>query len=122
MAKFLANENIPAVAVAAAHSAGHDVLSVTQFGYGASDDDVLQLSIKEGRVLVTFDLDFGELVFKRGRKASSGVILLRQRTQSPEEISDFFTAVLAQPIDWEHNFCVALDDRIRTRPLPGDTP
>ena len=35
-------------------------------------------------MLITFDKDFGEPVFREGRTASRGVILLRPRLRSPE--------------------------------------
>ncbi len=43
---------------------------------GSADPDVLEYAEKSGRVLVTDDKDFGELVFRLGRP-NRGVILLR---------------------------------------------
>lgn len=82
MAKFLANENVPADAVEAARNAGHDLAWVHETHAGAEDDTVLALSLSEGRVLVTFDKDFGEMAFHQGKKATSGVVLLRPRLRS----------------------------------------
>ena len=44
----------------------HDVLSAMEGHSGASDEALLALAYGEGRVLVTEDKDFGELVFPRG--------------------------------------------------------
>ena len=44
---------------------GHDVVSVRDRDAGAADDAVLTLAYEEGRVLVTEDKDFGELIFVR---------------------------------------------------------
>ena len=71
MAAFLANENVPGDAVAAARKAGHDVTWIKEVLPGASDEAVLDRSVAEHRVLVTFDKDFGELAFRRGRAASA---------------------------------------------------
>ncbi len=43
-----------------------DVLSATQVDAGATDEMLLALALKEQRVIITEDKDFGELVFLRG--------------------------------------------------------
>lgn len=43
---------------------------------GASDEIVLEKAVAEGRVLITNDKDFGEMVF-RDRRAHRGIVLLR---------------------------------------------
>ena len=118
MPRFLANENAPREAVLAARGAGLDVAWVVELQPGVSDDAVLDLAKREDRVLVTFDKDFGELVFRHGRTASPGVILLRPRLRSPEIVSAFIVAVLSQPIDWPGNFTVAREGSLRVVPLP----
>ena len=52
---------------------GHDVSSVADRDLRASDVEVLAMALKEGRVLITEDKDFGELVFVRGLP-HSGII------------------------------------------------
>ena len=42
---------------------GHDVVSARRLGPRATDEDLLALAYREGRILVTDDKDFGELVF-----------------------------------------------------------
>ena len=44
---------------------GHDVLSALERNPRATDEELLALAIKEQRILVTEDKDFGELVFVR---------------------------------------------------------
>jgi predicted nuclease of predicted toxin-antitoxin system len=58
--RFLANENFPRAAVEALEKAGHDVTWVRVAAPGASDSDVLSKAAHEGRILLTFDKDFGE--------------------------------------------------------------
>ena len=45
---------------------GHDVLSVLDVNQRATDQEIMALAIEEGRILITEDKDFGELVFVRG--------------------------------------------------------
>lgn len=85
---------------------------------GAPDDSVLVLSMAQGRVLVTFDKDFGEMAFRRGKRAACGVILMRPRLRSPLFVARFMASVLAQPVPWERHFTVAQEGRLRTTPLP----
>jgi predicted nuclease of predicted toxin-antitoxin system len=67
MARYLANENAPRDAIFAARAAGFDVAWMVELQPGASDEVVLALAQRDGRVLITFDKDFGELVFRQGR-------------------------------------------------------
>ncbi len=52
---------------------GYDVSSVADRDPRASDVEVLAMALEEGRVLITEDKDFGELVFVRGLP-HSGII------------------------------------------------
>jgi predicted nuclease of predicted toxin-antitoxin system len=118
MAKYLANENVPAEAVAAARQAGHDLAWIDEIMPGADDDAVLAHALAEGRVLVTFDKDFGEMAYRQGKQATHGVILMRPRLRSPDDLSRFLVTVLSQPIVWEGHFSVAREGRLRSVPLP----
>jgi predicted nuclease of predicted toxin-antitoxin system len=118
MAKFLANENMPGAAVEAARQASVDITWVREISPGISDDAVLALSQAEGRVLLTFDKDFGEMAFDRGKTATPGVILLRPPLRSPDHVAQFSVALLTQAIEWTGNFSVAQEGRLRVAPLP----
>ena len=45
---------------------GHDVISASDVIPGTADEEILDIAAEEGRILVTEDKDFGELVFVRG--------------------------------------------------------
>ena len=119
MAKFLANENIPGDAVQKARAAGIDIQWVKEIMRGATDDAILARAVKDKRVLLTFDRDFGELVFAKGKEASCGVILLRVKPTSPGFVASFVVAVLTRKIDWAGGFAVVTEDRVRTLPVPA---
>jgi predicted nuclease of predicted toxin-antitoxin system len=72
----------------------------------------------ENRILITFDKDFGELVFRHGLPATTGVILFRISAPSAEVVARVATAVLSQRTDWAGHFSVVDDQRIRMTPLP----
>jgi predicted nuclease of predicted toxin-antitoxin system len=74
--KFLLDECCSPQLVKKVRVAGHDVLYVLEYDRGISDSEVLERSYQDGRILVTRDKDFGELVF-RLKKRVAGIILLR---------------------------------------------
>jgi hypothetical protein len=74
--KFLANENIPLELVKELKNSGYDILRIDEFKKGMEDRDVLDLSFKEDRILITFDKDFGKLAVKE-KTRTVGIILLR---------------------------------------------
>lgn len=61
--RFLANENFPLPSVRLLRSAGHDVLSITEESPGISDDRILARAVAEERIILTFDRDYGELIY-----------------------------------------------------------
>ena len=116
--RLLANENFPGKAVEALRLAGHDVLWIRESHRGISDVQVLAIATVQGRLLLTFDKDFGELAFHSKLPAVSGVVLFRIRKQSPEYVASRAVQVLASRSDWAGHFSVVEDDRIRMTPLP----
>lgn len=56
--------------------AGHDVISVYDEIPCAEDSAVIELALREDRIRVTNDKDFGDRVFRDGRP-HRGVLLLR---------------------------------------------
>jgi predicted nuclease of predicted toxin-antitoxin system len=118
MATFLANENVPKAAAEAARLAGQDVSWIAESSPGQIDDVVLAQSLAEGRVLITFDRDFGKLAFRLGRQATSGIILLRPRLRSPEYLAGLLCAVLSTSTNWKGHFSVVTEGRLRVVPLP----
>lgn len=83
--KFLANENFPLASTKYLQSKGFDVKAVGIHFRGISDKAVIELAEKEQRTILTFDRDYGELIFKYNNKPSQGVIYLRLVDYAPDE-------------------------------------
>jgi hypothetical protein len=64
--KLLADENFPLPVIRSLIEAGYDVLSIAKVSPGINDRSVLSLARETGRSLLTFDVDFGDLVFSHG--------------------------------------------------------
>jgi predicted nuclease of predicted toxin-antitoxin system len=118
---FLADENFPQRALAALRKAGWDVLSIAEQCPGVPDEEVAALCAAHRRILLTFDKDFGELVFRRGLPAGSGVVLFRITPDSPEDAAGVAQALVQSRPDLAGSFCVVTRDRIRIRPISRDS-
>ena len=120
--KFLADENFPRPALEALRKAGWDVFSIAESCPGISDDEVIAVCADQERVLLTFDKDFGELVFRRGLSAASGVALFRITPESPDDAAALALALVESQPDLAGTFCVVTRDRIRVRRMRPDRP
>ena len=96
---------------------GHDAVWMHETAPGQREAEVLHRAHAEGRVLLTFDEDFGELAYRQGLVASPGVILFRASFQSGSDAAQFIVLALEGRADWVGSFGVIEADRIRLRPL-----
>lgn len=111
--QFLADESCDFAIVRALRAAGHDVTAVAEVALGAADNVVLELALRERRVLLTEDKDFGQLVFAAAASAS-GVILIRYpattRSLLPQIVVELAQTRAGQLMD---SFVVVQPSRIR---------
>ena len=112
--RFLLDENVDARLGAYLSQQGHDVTTIAvDYPQALEDKDVLAIALRERRVLVTHDRDFGELIF-RERRPHAGVILLRMHGTLDElqtrmlQVTTEFQAHLTQ-------FVVVTERLIRVR-------
>ncbi len=81
--KFLANENIPLASCKYLENKGWDIVHIGVTNMGVSDEEVMEMAIEENRIIITFDRDYGELVYKNGYRPP-GVIYFRIQEFTPE--------------------------------------
>lgn len=115
--QFLANENFPIAGVLHLRAAGQDVAAVIQETPGARDSEVLQRAAAEARVILTFDRDYGELIYRYRLPVPAGVVYFRYDPLSPKEPAEHLIRLLTV-VDLLHKYTVVERDRIRQRPLP----
>jgi predicted nuclease of predicted toxin-antitoxin system len=84
--RFLANENFPGAAVTAIGKAGHEIVWVRTVAPGMSDSDVLAWAARDGRILLTFDKDFGELARASALPRMCGIVLFRLSMPKPGDV------------------------------------
>lgn len=115
--RLLANENWPRPALVALRAAGLDVQAVAERMPRATDAEVLRHAAAEARWVLTFDRDYGELVFARAVPPPPAIVYLRQGTYAPEWPARVVLDLLPQA-DWVAGHLVVVSGRsVRRRPL-----
>ncbi|MDP3728329.1 MAG: DUF5615 family PIN-like protein [bacterium] len=110
--KFLADENIPLKVISNLLRDRIDIIAVAEKSARIKDEEILELAKKEGRVIITFDKDFGELVFRKKRE-TNGVILLQLHPQTQEKTEMILKKVCSLNIDFSSSFCIVKESRIK---------
>lgn len=113
--KFLVDESADARLATYLSTLGHDARTVAR-DYAASleDTDVLSIAHREERILITNDRDFGDLIFRHGRR-HSGVIYLRLSTTQLSKKVERLDHVLASHGGRLEHFIVVTDRSVRVR-------
>jgi len=74
--KLLADESFEGRIVAELRARGYEVGYVAETNSGSTDPEVLELAVKTGSVILTNDLDFGELAVRFGLP-HCGILIVR---------------------------------------------
>lgn len=117
--RFLANENMPGDTVEALRAAGMDVAWVRKEAPGMGDPEVLAWAMREGRILLTFDKDFGELAFASDLPATCGIVLFRLPMPRSPDAGAMLAHLIMARTDWAGHFSVIEPGRVRLRALPS---
>ena len=116
--RIIAKENIMATVIGELRNRGHDVLWVKETMPKAEDAAILARAQAENRLVLTHDKDFGELAFRCGLPADSGVLLIRPASIGPQADAEQILTVIDSRNDWLGHFSVVSHGRLRMRPLP----
>ena len=87
MIQFLLDENLSSETANFLNALGYSAKTVAQFGFGGADDRrIAELSARENRILVTLDLDFGEMYYF-GIAGQLSIVILRIHDQTVEAVN-----------------------------------
>ena len=90
--KFLADMGVSITTVQALRAAAHDAVHLREEGLmRLPDPDIVAKAAQEQRVVLTFDLDFGDILAV-ARTETPNVIILRLRNQTPEAVKPGYFA------------------------------
>ena len=118
--KFLADMGISPITVGFLQSLGYDALHLHDEGLGRLPDSaILQKARDEQRILLTHDLDFGELVAASEANMPS-IVIFRLRNMSPRQVNYYLQAILSQHQSELARGAVisASEGQVRVRTLP----
>ena len=116
---LLVNENFPAPSLRLLREAGIAAESVQELMPGATDSEVMAHARRHRLCVVTFDRDYGELVFARGEPAPPAIIYLRQEPYSPATPAQLLLALLDEPGRIAGKFVTLTERSMRMRDLPA---
>ncbi|MCL4704349.1 DUF5615 family PIN-like protein [bacterium] len=95
---------------------GHDVLATRNINPRMGDDEILEIAAREGRLVITMDKDFGELVY-RHKAANAGVLLLRLDDATSLEKVQIISQIFSEHEDKLFgSFSVYKNGRLRIHP------
>jgi len=118
MLAFLADECFSGFILRALQDAGFDVTRSIDSLPGADDSTVLELAVREDRILLTEDTDFGELTVRLGLPAV-GVVRVELMALNRTARAQRVIAALKQLGEQVHGAFVSIEPtRVRIRPLP----
>ncbi len=118
--RFLADMGVSRSTVRWLRAGGHDAAHLADLGMkSARDEDILALALREQRVVLTFDLDFGHILAASHERAPS-VIIFRLSNARPESVKVQLESVLRDisVALGEGAIVVVEDERRRVRKLP----
>jgi predicted nuclease of predicted toxin-antitoxin system len=118
--RFLADAGISPETANYLRQLGHDAIHVRELGLQrAADDELVKLARAQDRIVLAFDLDFGEIL-ALGVLDRPSVILLRLSDETAASVNRRLSAVLAeQQSALERGALVLVEDvRYRVRALP----
>ena len=118
--KFLANMGISPITVAYLRAEGHAATHLHEAGLDTlPDPQILEMARTEGSILLTSDLDFGDLLAASGEVLPT-VIVFRLRSMVPDNVNRHLAMLLAQHVaGLEQGAIVSVaEGHIRVRRLP----
>ncbi len=118
--RFLADMGISPRSVAFLASMGHDTVHLHEQGLNRlTDSEILEKARHEKRILLTHDLDFGEIVSASGARLPS-VVVVRLRNMQPDRVNRYLQDTIAayESLLEEGAIVSVAEGQIRSRLLP----
>lgn len=120
MLSLLADMGVSPTTIKTLRDAGYNVVHVSEIGLAmASDAVILSRAHSEGRIVITFDLDFGNIMAASGKTVPS-VITIRTANQTPTVVNPLLLRIIAKQRESLEAGCLLVieEGRQRLRRLP----
>ena len=118
--KFLADMGISPKSVDFLKQQGHNAIHLHREGLNTlKDPQIFRKAIEEGRILLTHDLDFGDILSASGSHLPS-VVIFRLQNMKPENVNLFLLRIITDhSAELEKgSIVIVTEGRIRIRRLP----
>ncbi|PHI17954.1 hypothetical protein CEQ90_20460 [Lewinellaceae bacterium SD302] len=118
MLLLLADENFPIASYNYLKGKGYNILHIINEKLDSiSDIEVIEFAIKNDRLIITFDSDFGELIYKLGYEPK-GVIYFRWKSFKPTDPGIYLDNLIEkEELDFSGFITVIDNDKIRQRKI-----
>ncbi|MFW5705565.1 MAG: DUF5615 family PIN-like protein [Bacteroidota bacterium] len=113
--KFLANGNFPMPSYSLLDKNGMEIIHIGLVAPGEDDEQVMIRSIKENRIILTFDSDYGGMIFKYGLKPEPGIVYFRLKNYQAEEPARILLQIIKSPVNFNNRITVIDKHTIRQR-------
>ncbi|MFB6263973.1 MAG: DUF5615 family PIN-like protein [Bradymonadaceae bacterium] len=85
---------------------------------GSTDHEVLSRAVDDDRLVLTFDRDYGELIFGRGLPSPPGAVYFRFTPETPSEPGELTLELIGESeISLRGLFTVVRRRSVRQRPI-----
>lgn len=121
--KFLADMGVSSTVVQILRASGYDATHLRDQGLQRLPDPaIVEKARQEERIILTFDLDFGDLLAGSG-EALPSVVIFRLRNTTPEFVAARLLEILAERGEYLAAGAIAIvqDTRYRLRRLPMES-
>jgi predicted nuclease of predicted toxin-antitoxin system len=113
---FLANENFPRPSTVLLRESGFTVKSIQEDCPGIMDAEVMKIAIENNLIILTFDSDYGELIFKYAKDNPPSVVFFREKGNLPNFAALSLLSLISNfNIDLNGSFTVIEPNNIRQR-------
>jgi len=111
--KLLIDENISPDITFRLRALKYDVKSIRECCKGCEDEKIAEIALKEERIIITYDLDFGELY----RNFGASSLILRLRSKNPsivlKYLLNFLSTLKEQDIDMKNKLAIVTEGKVR---------
>ncbi len=116
---FLANENIPRPSILFLRNKDYTVRSIQETNQGVSDEEVIRIARDEQLIILTFDRDYGELIFRYALEKPPAVVYFRYKRTDPQFVGQQLHDLLKESkMEIDNAFTVIDQNSIRQRFYP----
>jgi predicted nuclease of predicted toxin-antitoxin system len=112
---FLANENFPKPSIILLRTHQHFVVSISEDFPSISDEEVIKIAVEQNLIILTFDKDYGELIFRYKHPIPPSVVYFKSKGISPASAATELIKQIDNKMELLNHFTIIDDKNIRQR-------